>query len=107
MFLSFVATRPLKCNERLINALFHSRCLDFNVNEKIIILKLALSEEDVYKDKTNFHLFEINYASDNDQTTEVYYVMVKTFLIQLLILRAYIHMICSVFQSASQLALIG
>ena len=32
----------LKCNDRLINGLFHSRCLDFH--GKIIILKLALSE---------------------------------------------------------------
>ena len=51
---SFLTALPLKCNDRWINGMFHSRCLDFHTNEKIIILELALSEEDVYKDKTNF-----------------------------------------------------
>ena len=44
MFLPFVTTRPFKCNDRMINGLIHSRCLDFQANEKIFILKLALSE---------------------------------------------------------------
>ena len=43
MFLPFVTARPLKCNGRLINGLFHSRYLDVHANEKTIILKLALS----------------------------------------------------------------
>ena len=42
MFLPLVTARLLKCNDRLINELFQSRCLDVNANEKIIILKLAL-----------------------------------------------------------------
>ena len=75
MFLPFVTTRPIKCNDRLINGLFHSRCLDFHVNEKIIILKPALS---------------INHSFDKDQTTEIYDMMAITFLIQLLTLREYI-----------------
>ena len=44
MFFPFVTARPLKCNNRLINGLSDSRCLDFHADEKIIILKLALSE---------------------------------------------------------------
>ena len=55
-----------KSNDRLTDVLFHSRCLDFHANEKIIILKLALSEKDVHKDRL---LFKINYAFDKDQTT--------------------------------------
>ena len=38
---SFVTTRPLKCNDRVINGLFHtkrSKCLDVHASEKIIIL---------------------------------------------------------------------
>ena len=54
MLLPFVTTRPLECFDRLINGLFHSRCLDVQADEKIIILKLALCEQDEYKDKTNF-----------------------------------------------------
>ena len=48
-------------------------------------MKLALSEQDATKTRQN-----INYAFDKDQTTETYYVMVKAFLIELLILREYI-----------------
>ena len=44
MSLLFVTTQSLKCNERLINGLFHTKCLDVHTNEKIIILKLALSK---------------------------------------------------------------
>ena len=44
MFLLFATVRPLKCNERLIDGLFHSGCLDFHASEKIFIWKLALSE---------------------------------------------------------------
>ena len=40
VILPFVTTQPLKCNDRLIN-LFHSRCLAFHANEKIILLKLS------------------------------------------------------------------
>ena len=40
----FVTTRPLKCNDRPIIGLFHTKCLDVHVIEKISILKLALSE---------------------------------------------------------------
>ena len=58
MFLPSVTTRPLKCNDSLINGLFHSRCLDFHTNEKIIIFKLALSEKGVYKLKTRQTSFE-------------------------------------------------
>ena len=74
MFRPFVTSLPLKCNDRLINGLFHSRCLDFHANEKIIILKLALSV--------------INYA---DRTTRFIKIRDgKNILIQLLILREYI-----------------
>ena len=44
MFLPFGTTLHLKYNDRLIDGLFHSRCLDFQANEKTIVLKLALSE---------------------------------------------------------------
>ena len=37
-------TQTLEYNERLINGLFHTKCLDIHINEKIIILNLALSE---------------------------------------------------------------
>ena len=43
----FLLSQPdlfLKCKDRLINGLFPSRCLDFKSKEKIIILKLALSQ---------------------------------------------------------------
>ena len=101
MFLPFVTTRLLKCNDRLINGLFHSRCLDFHGNnyfETSIFCVRRLQKQDKL-------LFKIDYAFDKDQTSEIYYVMVKTFLIQLLILRVY--MICLLFPSASQLALVG
>ena len=50
MFLTFVTTRALNCNDRLIDGLFHSRCLDFHANEKII-MKLALPEKTTTKAK--------------------------------------------------------
>ena len=37
---------------KVLNGLFHSRCPDFHANEKIIILKQALSEQHVNEDKT-------------------------------------------------------
>ena len=64
-FLPFVTARSFKCNDKLISGLFHSRFLDFLENEKII-LKLALSEYNVYKKqdkllfKTNFNFDKIN-----------------------------------------------
>ena len=33
----------LKCSDKVIDSLFHTKCLDTHTNEKIIILKLALS----------------------------------------------------------------
>ena len=33
-----------KCNDRLINGLLHTKCLDGRANEDIVVLKLALSE---------------------------------------------------------------
>ena len=68
MFLSLVTTRPLKCNDRLINGLFNSRCLNFDANEKKnyfetgIILIRRLQQQDKL-------LFKINYAFNKDQTT--------------------------------------
>ena len=37
MFLHFATTQPRKCDDRLINGMFHSRCLDLQANKKIII----------------------------------------------------------------------
>ena len=42
--LSFVTNQTFKCNDRLINGLFHLKCVDVHENEKIIILKLSLPE---------------------------------------------------------------
>ena len=68
MFLRFVRTRPLKCNDRLINGLFHSKCLDFsykwkkNYFETSIIWIRRLQRQDK-------PLFKINHAFDKDQMT--------------------------------------
>ena len=43
MFLPFVTMQPLKCNDRLINGLFHSRCLDFHVDEKVIYFETSIT----------------------------------------------------------------
>ena len=50
MALPFVTTEPLECNNRLINGLFHTKCPDVHANEKIIILKLALSDGENFSD---------------------------------------------------------
>ena len=87
MFLPFVTTRSLKCNDRLINGLFKisrfSCTWENNYFETSIIWIRRLQRQDKL-------LFKLNYAVDKDQTTKIYYVMVKTFLIQLLILQEYI-----------------
>ena len=39
-----VTSRLVKCDDRLVNGLFHTKCVDVHANEKMIIFKLALSE---------------------------------------------------------------
>ena len=87
-------TDPLKRNDRVINGLFHSRCLDFDANEKII-LKPALSEYDAYKGKTNF---KMNYAFD--KTTRL---LEDENFSDLTAYFMRVYMTCLIFLSTSQL----
>ena len=54
----FCHSGALKCSDKVIDSLFHTKCLDTHINEKIIILNwhcLVSSDLlEVYKDKASF-----------------------------------------------------